>query len=64
MGPIAFVIILLLMKRNVLARESRWLWLAVFIASPLVSLVCNRLYLLAPTPRRTAHPDRRQRGCR
>jgi diguanylate cyclase (GGDEF)-like protein/PAS domain S-box-containing protein len=52
MGPIAFVIILLLMNFNVLARESTWLWLAVFIASPLVSLVCNRLYLLAPTPRR------------
>ncbi len=52
MGPIAFVIILLLMKFNVLARESTWLWLAVFIAIPLVSLVCNRLFLLAPTPRR------------
>ena len=51
MGPIAFVIIIFLMKLNVLARESIWLWLAVFIASPLVSLVCNRLYLLAPTPR-------------
>jgi len=52
MGPIAFVIILLLMRFNVVARESRWLWLAVFIVSPLVSFVCNRLYLLAPTPRR------------
>jgi diguanylate cyclase (GGDEF)-like protein/PAS domain S-box-containing protein len=52
MGPIAFLIILLLMRFNVLARESRWLWLAVFIASPLLSFVCNRLYLLAPTPRR------------
>jgi diguanylate cyclase (GGDEF)-like protein/PAS domain S-box-containing protein len=52
MGPIAFVIILLLMRFNVVARESRWLWLAVFIVSPLASFVCNRLYLLAPTPRR------------
>jgi diguanylate cyclase (GGDEF)-like protein/PAS domain S-box-containing protein len=51
-GPIAFVIIVFLMKFNVLARESIWLWLAVFIASPLVSFACNRLYLLAPTPRR------------
>jgi diguanylate cyclase (GGDEF)-like protein/PAS domain S-box-containing protein len=52
MGPIAFVIILFLMRLNVLARESTWLWLAVFIASPLASFVCNRLYLQAPTPRR------------
>jgi hypothetical protein len=52
MGPIAFGIILLLMKFNVLARESTWLWLAFFIASPLLSFVCNRLYQLAPTPRR------------
>ena len=49
-GPIALVIIIFLMKFNVLARESIWLWLAVFIASPLVSFVCNRLYLRAPTP--------------
>ena len=52
MGPIAFVVILFLMKFHVVARESKWLWLAVFIVSPLVTLVCNRLYLLAPTPRR------------
>ena len=51
-GPIAFAIILFLMKLNVLARESVWLWLAVFVVSPLVSLVCNRLYLVAPTPGR------------
>jgi PAS domain S-box-containing protein len=49
-GPIALVIIIFLMKFNVLARESIWLWLAVFIASPLVSFVCNRVYLRAPTP--------------
>jgi diguanylate cyclase (GGDEF)-like protein/PAS domain S-box-containing protein len=52
MGPIAFVLILFLMKFNVLARESVWLWLAVFVASPVLSFVCNRPYLLAPTPRR------------
>jgi diguanylate cyclase (GGDEF)-like protein/PAS domain S-box-containing protein len=51
MGPIAFLIILLLMRLNVLARESIWLWLGVFVASPVLSLVCNRLYRLAPTPR-------------
>jgi PAS domain S-box-containing protein len=49
-GPIALVIIIFLMKFNVLARASIWLWLAVFIASPLVSFVCNRVYLRAPTP--------------
>jgi diguanylate cyclase (GGDEF)-like protein/PAS domain S-box-containing protein len=51
MGPIAFVIILFLVRLNVLARESIWLWLGVFAASPVLSLVCNRLYRLAPTPR-------------
>ena len=52
MGPIAFVIILFLMKFNVLAHESMWLWLAVFVASPAVSFVCNRFYATDPTPRR------------
>jgi diguanylate cyclase (GGDEF)-like protein/PAS domain S-box-containing protein len=52
MGPIAFVVIIFLMRFNVLARESLWLWLGVFIATPLASFVCNRLYSLAPTPRR------------
>ena len=28
-----------------------WLWLGVFVAIPVLSLVCNRLYRLAPTPR-------------
>ena len=51
MGPIAFVIILFLVRFNVLARESMWLWLGVFVAIPVLSLVCNRLYRLAPTPR-------------
>jgi PAS domain S-box-containing protein len=51
-GPIAFVLILFLMKFNVVAHESLWLWLGVFIASPAVSFVCNRLYLVDPTPRR------------
>jgi diguanylate cyclase (GGDEF)-like protein/PAS domain S-box-containing protein len=52
MGPIAFVIILFLMKFDVLAHESMWLWLAVFVASPAVSFVCNRFYATDPTPRR------------
>jgi diguanylate cyclase (GGDEF)-like protein/PAS domain S-box-containing protein len=51
-GPIAFFIILFLMKFDVLAHEPMWLWLVVFAASPAVSFVCNRLYLLDPTPRR------------
>jgi len=51
-GPIAFVVVLLLMKFHLVARESGWLWLAIFVATPLVSFVCNRFYLQAPTPRR------------
>jgi diguanylate cyclase (GGDEF)-like protein/PAS domain S-box-containing protein len=52
MGPIAFVVILFLMKFDVLAHEPMWLWLVVFATSPAVSFVCNRLYLVDPTPRR------------
>jgi diguanylate cyclase (GGDEF)-like protein/PAS domain S-box-containing protein len=52
LGPIAFLLILLLMKFNLAARESAWLWLTVFIVSPVLSVVCNRLYQLEPTPHR------------
>ena len=51
-GPAAFVVLLLLMQLGYTERQSLWVWLGVFIASPLVSFVCNRLYLLGPTPRR------------
>jgi len=51
MGPIAFGVIVLFMRFNLVARRPLWLWLAVFVAVPLTSLVCNRLYRHAPTTR-------------
>ncbi len=42
MGPAAFVVILLLMKFDLVVRESAWLWLAVFITVPAVSFVSRR----------------------
>jgi diguanylate cyclase (GGDEF)-like protein/PAS domain S-box-containing protein len=51
-GPVAFVVILVMMKLNVMARESVWLWLAVFAAIPVASFVCDRLYLRRPSARR------------
>jgi diguanylate cyclase (GGDEF)-like protein/PAS domain S-box-containing protein len=51
-GPISFLVILVLMKFDVIAHESMWLWLAVLVASPAVSFVCNSFYALDPTRRR------------
>jgi diguanylate cyclase (GGDEF)-like protein/PAS domain S-box-containing protein len=51
-GPIAFVVIILMMKLHVMARESVWLWLGVFAAIPVASFVSDRLYLRRPSARR------------
>ena len=50
MGPAAFVVILLLMKFDLVVRESAWLWLAVFITVPAVSFVTDALYSAHPSP--------------
>ena len=50
MGPAAFVVILLLMKFDLVVRESAWLWLAVFITVPAVSFVSDALYSAQPSP--------------
>ncbi len=44
MGPLALVVILLLMHFGLIARESAWLWLAVFVAIPVSSLLADHLY--------------------
>jgi diguanylate cyclase (GGDEF)-like protein/PAS domain S-box-containing protein len=49
MGPAALVAILLLMRFGVVAREPTWLWVAVFIAIPLTSLMGDLLYSRHPT---------------
>ncbi len=51
-GPIALVVILLLMKFNLIVREPVWLWVGVFIAVPLTSATCDRLYHRRPTTQR------------
>ena len=48
-GPVALVAILLLMRFGVVARESAWLWLAVFIAVPLAGLLGDHLYSTSPS---------------
>ena len=51
-GPVALVAVLLLMKFNLVARESVWLWIGVFAAVPLTTAVCDRIYLSRPSRRR------------
>jgi len=49
MGPLALVVILLLMRFGDVARESDWLWLSVFIVVPIVSLLGNHLFNRKPS---------------
>jgi diguanylate cyclase (GGDEF)-like protein/PAS domain S-box-containing protein len=51
-GPIAFVIIIVLMRFHVMATESVWLWLAIFVAIPVTSFVSDHLYLKKPSAAR------------
>ena len=49
MGPIALMVVLLLMHFGDVARQSTWLWIAVFIAVPTTSLLCDHLYTANPS---------------
>ncbi len=49
MGPIALVAILLLMRFDDVAQEPVWVWIAVFIATPALSLTADRYYGLHPS---------------
>jgi diguanylate cyclase (GGDEF)-like protein/PAS domain S-box-containing protein len=48
-GPVALVAILPLMYFGDIARESIWLWIAVFIAIPITSLLGDHLYSANPS---------------
>ncbi len=52
MGPAALGALLLLMRFGEAARESAWLWLAIFITIPLLSVAADRLYDARPVPSR------------
>ena len=49
MGPAALGALLLLMRFGEAARESAWLWLAIFITIPLLSVGGDRLYDARPS---------------
>ncbi len=48
MGPAALVALLVLMRYHDVAQEPVWLWVAVFMLVPLVSLAVDRLYAFRP----------------
>jgi diguanylate cyclase (GGDEF)-like protein/PAS domain S-box-containing protein len=48
-GPIALLVVLPLMHFGDIARESTWLWFAVFIAVPITSLLGDHLYTANPS---------------
>jgi diguanylate cyclase (GGDEF)-like protein/PAS domain S-box-containing protein len=48
MGPAALVALLVLMRYHDVAQEPVWLWVAVFMVVPLMSLVVDRLYAFRP----------------
>ncbi len=50
MGPIALLTLLVLMHYGDVVRESAWLWVAVFVAVPVTSLIADKIY--------TDHPSR------
>ncbi len=52
MGPVALLVILLLVHVGAAARESAWVWVAVFVAVPATSLLVNHIYTVRPTPLR------------
>ena len=52
MGPAALGALLLLMRFGEVAKESAWVWVAIFIAIPLTSVIADHLYDTRPTPAR------------
>jgi len=54
MGPLALVTLLLLMHFGAIAHEPVWLWIGVFVAIPVSSLLADRLYARDPS-RRNLH---------
>ncbi|HEY5385523.1 MAG TPA: hypothetical protein VIJ56_09825, partial [Acidimicrobiales bacterium] len=48
-GPLALVVILVLMHFGVVVREPTWLWIAVFTLVPTTSMMIDHLYRLRPS---------------
>ena len=48
-GPLALVVILVLMHFRVVVREPTWLWIAVFALVPTTSMMTDHLYRLRPS---------------
>ena len=48
-GPVALLVVLFLVHVGAAARESAWLWVAVFVAVPVSSLLVNHIYTVKPT---------------
>ena len=48
-GPLAFVLILLLMHFGLVVRQPAWLWIAVFVLVPTTSLVVDHLCRRRPS---------------
>ncbi len=48
-GPVALIVILLLIHLGAAAREPAWAWIGVFLAVPATSLAVNHLYTTDPT---------------
>src|SRR5271163_3607589 len=48
MGPVAFAVIMLLMRFGYAARVSPWVWVAVFVTIPAVSVAADGLYAARP----------------
>ena len=48
-GPVALVVILLLVRVGAVARESAWVWVGVFLAVPAISVVGDLLYKAKPS---------------
>ena len=61
MGPAALGAILLLMRFGEVAKEPIWLWVAVFVAVPVASIVADHLYDASPTRRATPRSGWRSR---
>lgn len=47
-GPVALVVVLLLMHFGYVAREPVWLWVVVFAAVPVTSFAVDRIYVADP----------------
>src|SRR5450631_2144230 len=50
MGPLAFLVILVLMHFDYVVHESAWVWLAIFLIIPTSNFVVDHVYEQNMTP--------------